>query len=403
VDGVTYALCPAFWRKTMSMIEQEEDDDLAFFERIANDDTPEVIEKREGVEEYRLKISAAWQKAVQPILETARLCRETKFMLTPFELRELKAKLPFSPATFSKLDGIAGDERINRMADQLPPNWTIIYDLHLLSNGMLKKAEEANIITPKLQRQVLQSWLKANDALPARSKKIPLPSLPIGFEAGIRVPHGYPEDRREELHTALGALCAQFEVQLVRQLDEELARVLGYIKVQATKVIKQERLSRRAVARRQDKAASWPYDWNETNVADARSPDDVRFMFQQIGMELDFDVIEQKARDRLARRLHWAGLRAASEAEPKPTAEEEMAELKEALANVPSRKFLRRRRSIVDFEPKDDGAAGEGVSGSGASDDAIDITAGGDSGSEPVAAPDVEDCLEGDVSPGKRA
>jgi hypothetical protein len=386
------------------MIKDEDDDNIALFEKLITENATICVEKRDGVEEYRLKISAAWQKAVQPILETARLCRETKFMLTPFELRELKAKLPFSKATFSKLDGIAGDKRIHRMADQLPPNWTIIYDLHLLSNGMLEKADEAGIITPKLQRQDLQSWLKAKDALPVRAKKIPLPSLPIGFEAGIRVPHGYPEDRREELHAELGALCAQFEVQLVRQLDEELERVFGYIKVRSAKVIKQERLSRRAVARRQDKAASWPYDWDETDVPDARSPDDVRFMFQQLGMELDFNVIEQQARDRLSRRLHWAGLRAASEAEPKPTAEEEMAELKEALANVPSRRFLRRRKSLLDFEPKDDGAGvAEPLPALASSDAASDLIAGGDSGSEPVAAPDVGDCLEGDVSPGKRA
>jgi hypothetical protein len=288
------------------------------------------------------------------------------------------------------------------MADQLPPNWTIIYELHLLSNGMLKKAEEAGIITPKLQRQDFKSWLKANDALPARSKKIPLPSLPIGFEVGIRVPHGYPQDRLEELHTALGALCAQFGVQLVRQVDEELERVFGFIKVRAAAAIKLERLGRRAAARRQDKAASWPYDWDETDVADARSPDDVRFMFQQLGMVQDFAVIEEDARHRSAHRLHLSKLRAASEAEPKPTPEETVAVLKEALANLPSRKLLRRRKLVVDFEQNNDGAAdADGSPPRDASDVASDVISGGDSGSEPVAATDVGSCAAGNVSPGK--
>jgi hypothetical protein len=253
----------------------------------------------------------------------------------------------------------------------------------------------------------LQSWLKAKDALPVRAKKIPLPSLPIGFEAGIRVPLGYPEGRLEELHAELGALCERFEVQLVRQLDEELIRTFGFIKAQAARVIKQERLSKRAVARRQDKAASWPYEWNETDVADARSPDDVKHMFQQLGMLQDFDVIEQKARDRLANRLHWAGLRAASEAEPKPTAEEEMAELREALATVQQRRFLRRRKRVLDFVPQDrDTVDANGSPGTDGCDIASDAMAGGDSVREPgpmiVAEADVGNSSEGAVSPGKR-
>jgi hypothetical protein len=175
--------------------------------------------------------------------------------------------LPFSKSTFSKLSAIGWDERIHRMADRLPPNWTIIADLQRLPDATLTKADEAGIITPKLQRQGLESWLKANDALPARSKKIPLPSLPIGFEAGVRVPHGYPEDRLEELHAELGTLCERFEVQLVRKLDQELERVFGFIKARAAKIIKQERLGRRSGSRYRDKSGSWPYDWDETDVA----------------------------------------------------------------------------------------------------------------------------------------
>ena len=391
----------------MMMTHDEDDDDIALFERMATENATIFVEKREGVEEYRLKICAAWQKSVYSILETARLLREAKRMLTASEFRELKFKLPFSKGTISKLDGIAGDERIHRMADRLPPHWTIIADLQRLPDATLKNADEAGIITPKLQRKRLQSWLKANDALPARSKKIPLPSLPIGFEAGIRVPHGYPEERLEELHAELGALCAQFGVQLVRQFEEEQRRTFGYIKAQAAKVIKQERLSRRAVARKQDKAASWPHDWDETDVADARSPDDLRFMFQQLGMELDFDVIEQKARDRLASRLHWTSLRAASEAEPKPTAEEEIAAMKEALATVQQRRFLRRRKRVLDFVPQGrDTVDANGSPGTDGSDIASDAMAGGDSVREPRpmidAEADVENSSEGAISPGKR-
>ena len=298
-------------------VSEKDDDDLAQFERMATENVTIYVEKRNGAEEFRIRICAAWQKSVQAILETTLLLREARRTLNTYEFRELQSKLPFSKGTLSKLEGIAGDERIHGMADRLPPNWTIIADLQRLSDPNLKKADEAGIITPKLQRQSLRSWLEANEALPARSKKIPLPSLPIGFEAGIRVPHGYPEDRLEELHAELGAFCERFKVQLVLQLDEELARTLGFIKAQATKVIKRERLSRRAVARKQDKAASWPYDWNETDVADARSSDDVKHMFQQLEMLQDFDMIEQKARDRTRKppALGWTARRERGSAE----------------------------------------------------------------------------------------
>jgi hypothetical protein len=142
---------------------------------------------------------------------------------------------------------------------------------------------------------------------------------------------------------------------------------------------------------------------------DARSPDDVRFMFQQIGMELDFNVILEHARDRLARRLHTAELRSASEAEPRPTLEEEMAFAKEALANTQKRNFLRRRKVVLDFEQKCDNAqrsVGDATAEIPASIAASDTLAGRESvnavDSAAIAEPIADDASEADVSPGKR-
>lgn len=384
-----------------------EDDENVDFEALVNDDTPMVIPKRRGVEDYRLLISAAWQKAVPSILETAVLCRDAAYWLTPGELRDLKQQLPFTNATYSKLKTMGDDKRLHRIADQLPASWTIISDLQRLSDATLNKAVQERVITPSLQRQQLRGWLAANNALPKRAKVPSLASLPLGFQAGIRVPHGYPEERLDDFRSALEGLCNTFGVQLVRQEDQELARVLGFIKAEAAAAIKKERLARRAVARKHDKAGSWPFAWSEVSVGEARTADDVKFMFQQLEMEHVFDVIIERARNRLARRLHDAELRERSEAEPPQTPDQVVAEIREALANVRRPSFLLRRRKVLDFELKDEevpGVAGPLHTGTQARDGASVVSPGGDSISSPAlvtAVAEVRIGSDADVSPEK--
>ena len=71
-----------------------EDDENVDFEALVNDDTPLVIPKRRDVEDYRLLISAAWQKSVYSILETARLLREAKRRLNTSEFRGAAIQAP---------------------------------------------------------------------------------------------------------------------------------------------------------------------------------------------------------------------------------------------------------------------------------------------------------------------
>jgi hypothetical protein len=66
-------------------------------------------------------------------------------------LRE--SKLPFSKANFAKYAKIGGDERLLPLTDILPPNFSLIYEISLLSADQLKQAIDSNTIHTTVHRK----------------------------------------------------------------------------------------------------------------------------------------------------------------------------------------------------------------------------------------------------------
>jgi hypothetical protein len=326
----------------------EDDKDLPDVEALANE--PEIAPQRKTVEDFAGMITASWQKSVTTILECAELCWLAWRQLSQSDFQKLIKMLPFNKATFTKLKNMGSDPRMREHADRLPPNWTIISDLQRLPAPAFAKALEQGVVSPRLQRAALKKWVIENGGAPARSRAPALSTLPFDFVAGVRVPFGYPDERQTELLQALDDMCKKFEVQLVSQQNAILARALGFMKAEAATIVRKERMRRRAEAGKHQKASSWPFDWNETDVAKARSHDDIKHMFQQLNMDIDYKRIAALAMERVAARLARAAEIALRDDVPKRTPEEIQAEMKEMFAKVPKPRYLRRRNRVTDFK-----------------------------------------------------
>ena len=322
-------------------------DDTSEFETLVN--APVIIPKRKTVEDFAGLISASWQKGVITILECAELCWLAWQQLSQGELQKLIRMLPFNKATFSKLKNMGSDPRMREHADRLPPNWTIISDLQRLPESAFAKALEEGVVSPCLQRAALKKWTEANAVGPKRPRAPGVSALPFDFFAGVRVPFGYPEARQSDLLSALNEMCKMFEVQLVSQEDAVLAQALGFMKTEAAKIIRLERMGRRSAASKHQKASSWPFDWDESHVAQARSPDDIKHMFQQLKMDVDYEALAVRARERVAQRVARAAGVEADDGIPFATDEEMFEDLKEQLAKKRKPPFLHRRKRVLDF------------------------------------------------------
>jgi hypothetical protein len=322
-------------------------DDTIDFEAPLN--TPVVIPERKTLEDVAATISSSWQKGVPPIMECADACWQASLLYFGSDRKKLIGLLPFNKAMFSKLARIGADPKLREHVDRLPPNWTILYDLQSLPRATFDKAVSEGIVSPSLQRATLKQWAAANGVASTKATTPTLATLPFDFFAGIRVPSGYHEERQSELLSALQAMCKLFEVQLVSQEDAVLAKALGFMKAEAAKIIRQERVGRKSAASRHQKASSWPYDWNEADVAKAKSPDDIRFMFQQLNMEIDYEALVVRAHQRVAQRIARKADLEMDDGTSKSTKEEMLEHYKEYLARKPKPPYLWRRKQVLDF------------------------------------------------------
>lgn len=88
--------------------------------------------------EWPDKISSAWQKSVEGIIETGQLLIEAKINLPHGEFTKMiKNRLPFSEQTARKLMAVASDERIvnHALVRVLPSSWGTLYELTKLDDN----------------------------------------------------------------------------------------------------------------------------------------------------------------------------------------------------------------------------------------------------------------------------
>jgi hypothetical protein len=119
-----------------------------------------------SVASYAASIGGSWRRAVEAIMEVARLCLDASERLTAPERQELVDKLPFGQSVFSKLITIGKNERLQAPEVQrlLPPHYTIVYSLATLHKYDLDQAIAARVVCPDMTRFDLEKWIRANRA-----------------------------------------------------------------------------------------------------------------------------------------------------------------------------------------------------------------------------------------------
>ena len=116
-----------------------------------------------SVANYISEIKGSWQRGVDAFMDIARLCAEASARLTTAQKSKLVTHLPFGEPTFSKFVKIGADIRLKGPEIQrlLPPHYTTMYAVTLLTDQELCRAIGDKIIRPDMKRYELQRWRSA--------------------------------------------------------------------------------------------------------------------------------------------------------------------------------------------------------------------------------------------------
>lgn len=123
--------------------------------------------------DYAERISVAWQKTIESILETAQILAEARTNLPPAEWHKLiNGKLPFKRRMAEKLAKIAEDARLAdpKYRKFLPVHWTTLHDLTYVDDKRFQLAIKNGSIHPAMERKDVA-------ALRAIVKKLKKPSF----------------------------------------------------------------------------------------------------------------------------------------------------------------------------------------------------------------------------------
>jgi len=109
---------------------------------------------------YVRDINQNWRRGVDTFMNVGRLCAEANARLTTAEKSELMPNLLFGEATFSKFVRIGTDTRLQTPEIQrlLPPHYTTMYAVALLTDEDLQQALAEKVLHPDLTRAQLQRW-----------------------------------------------------------------------------------------------------------------------------------------------------------------------------------------------------------------------------------------------------
>ena len=287
-----------------------------------------------SIPDYAKLINASWHKTTESVLETARLCAEANNKLGTEGTKKLIQNLDFSLATFSKLLKIGQDNRLQapKVKSLLPPNYTIVYQVAKLSPDDLTTAVKEGIITPKVSRADLDSWLAARkekeSAEPAESK--------LRVIATLRVPSDYDDKKQAKLEQILEKLKKEFGVDVERPRDpyaEAMERMFrqidDHIRKGARRYIRDLKKQRLAAGGRHLTAAQrktlWGFNEDETYISHDATWEEVQRAIDIVGSEDQFGRLRDEAL-----RLHGVSESDVKE-HPKVDYEEAMQELRESL------------------------------------------------------------------------
>jgi hypothetical protein len=105
---------------------------------------------------WQRKISAAWQKSVEAIIETGLLLIDARHTLEHGQfIKMVESELPFKRGTAHALMTIAADKRISNVehVQRLPASWGTLYQLTGITDNTFGTAIENGTINPRMKRK----------------------------------------------------------------------------------------------------------------------------------------------------------------------------------------------------------------------------------------------------------
>jgi hypothetical protein len=182
----------------------------------AADGPPREAVADAAVESYRQRIHASCQKGISGVFEVAAICHEANATLLAKEKKALReSKLPFSKANFAKYAKIGGDERLLPLIDILPPNFSLIYEISLLSADQLKQAIDSNTIHTTVHRKDIVALRKPPaTAGGGKSSKPTAVKIDAGERYHLKMPANADEEACDLLGAALAKLKEKFRIEI---------------------------------------------------------------------------------------------------------------------------------------------------------------------------------------------
>lgn len=110
---------------------------------------------KKQAQKYINKITIAWHKSLESILEVGNLIKDAYETLDDADYLDVINNLPFGSSAAEKLLAIAQDKRLNSSKYQnlLPPHWTTLYEITSLPKEAFKEAVKNGVITPGAERE----------------------------------------------------------------------------------------------------------------------------------------------------------------------------------------------------------------------------------------------------------
>lgn len=199
--------------------------------------------------DYEMAILRQHATTVKSHMELARLCYEADKCLAIDDALRVRNNAPFSNTKFSMYVGIGSDKRLfeRRVLILLPPCYSIIYQVHLLTDEELEHAIEQGILCTGCRREQIEALrLKRTYAQLANQRIERAASVPDddmffdhdwkGMQSSedpfavewvvlgeLKVPRAFRY--LEGLHSELLKLVAKYEVEFVARPGPELRRI----------------------------------------------------------------------------------------------------------------------------------------------------------------------------------
>jgi hypothetical protein len=173
--------------------------------------------------DFAKKIKASWHGNTRSILTTARHCAEASAALPRRARASLIKEVPFSAATFSKLNQIGQNARLreNDVAAVLPANFSAIYAVSKLNDEEFDLAIQAGVLHPRAKRADVIAYIKSKlppDALPSKGNPQPR------SYATIRLANDSPAVIAM-IEQALQTIIQQPGVQIVRRSSDQQIQI----------------------------------------------------------------------------------------------------------------------------------------------------------------------------------